>query len=446
MSEKVWETYRLETLDRLVFVGTSDLSGILRGKSFPLSEWDKRVRCGLGWTPTNVQITCFDTLSKSQFGSFGDLALVPDPTMRITLDRSDNVFDFVLGDICNLDGTPWYYCTRSLARRAIEALYRTCGAKPFAAFEHEFQIANMSPRTGDSFGLKGFRDAKEWSGDFMAALAQSGCLPDSFMKEYGPSQYEVTVKPAIGLTAPDHAVILRALAHDVIGSHGAIPSFSPILHPDNVGNGVHIHFSFIDNMGVPLAYDEDNPHGMSELTRHFIGGILRYLDQILALLAPSEISYLRLTPHRWSAAYNNLGYRDREASVRICPVSKLSHKEVSKQFNFEVRAVDGAASPYLAYAALVFAGTQGVRDRIEPPPPTEQDLSLLSEEDLAASNFKRLPQSLTEALGCLGGSRAVRDWFGDNFVDAYIAHKRGELEVLSGLDWAEKCTRYKDVY
>ena len=59
----------------MTFVGTSDIAGILRGKSFPPGEWDKRARRGVGWTPTNVQITCFDSISESPFGSFGDLAL-----------------------------------------------------------------------------------------------------------------------------------------------------------------------------------------------------------------------------------------------------------------------------------------------------------------------------------------------------------------------------------
>ncbi|MGB7322744.1 MAG: glutamine synthetase, partial [Albidovulum sp.] len=188
------------------------------------------------------------------------------------------------------------------------------------------------------------------------------------------------------------------------------------------------------------------PYGMSTLTRHFIGGILHHLDQILALLAPSEISYLRLTPHRWSAAFNNLGYRDREASVRICPVSSEDEETVARQYNFEVRAVDAAASPHLAFAALLFAGTQGVKDQIEPPAPLSEDLSLLSPAALAAKGFKRLPQSLEEALEKLGGSKAVRQWFGDAFVDLYIAHKHGEIAQLAGLDQAEKCNRYKDVY
>lgn len=436
----------MDTSDRLVFVATSDLSGILRGKSFPVSQWEKRCQSGLGWTPANAQITCFDTFSDGALGAFGDLALVPDAKMRFTLGQGEDIFDFVLGDILTLEADPWVCCTRSQARRAIDALHKACGATPLAAFEHEFQIKNAIPRAGDGFGAKGFRDAKGWSGPFLAALAQTSCQPDSFMKEYGPSQYEVTIKPAAGLMAPDNAAILRFLAADVIAAHGAVPSFSPVLDPDSIGNGVHIHFSFVNDAGLPLTHDASDPHGMSELTRHFIGGILHYLDHIMALLAPSEISYLRLQPHRWSAAYNNLGFRDREASVRICPVSTHNPQAIARQFNFEVRSVDAAASPYLAYAALVFAGMQGVIDRIEPPKPTEEDLSVLTKAELAAKGIRRLPQTLEEALEKCDHSAAVRGWFGDAFVDLYIANKRGERAVLSDLDWTQKCDRYKDVY
>jgi glutamine synthetase len=202
----------------------------------------------------------------------------------------------------------------------------------------------------------------------------------------------------------------------------------------------------VDDGGTPLTYDAADPHGMSQLTRHFIGGILAHLDQILAILAPSEISYLRLTPHRWSAAYNNLGYRDREASVRICPVSSLDNEAIDRQFNLEVRANDAAASPHLAYAALLFAGTQGIKDRTDPPPTTEDDLSLLAPDELTARGFQRLPQSLGEALERLGSSSAARGWFGDDFIDLYIAQKKAEMAALEGLDWPEKCERYKEVY
>ena len=432
--------------DPLIFVGTSDLSGIVRGKSFPKSQWQKRLKRGVGWTPTNVQITCFDSISDSPFGSLGDLALVPDVQTHFYLDMGENPLEFALGDIHTLEGEPWAFCTRSLAKKALAQLKAASGVEPLVAFEHEFQIKDMEARCGDGFGLKGFRDAQLWAEALLDALRQTSVKPDTFMKEYGPSQYEITNKPERGITAADNAVILRFLADDVIRRFGVTPSFSPILDPESVGNGVHIHFSFVNDEGIPATYDADHPHGMSTLTRHFIGGILMYLDQVLAILAPSEISYLRLTPHRWSAAFNNLGYRDREASVRLCPISAKDEASIASQFNFEVRAVDAAASPYLAYAALIFAGVQGIKDQVEPPPPTQEDLSLLSPEALEEKGFKRLPQSLSQALDLFQASKAVRSWFGDAFVDLYVAHKRGELKQLEGLDWPEKCNRYQDVY
>lgn len=434
-----------EIANNLVFVGTSDLAGLIRGKSFPGTEWDKRARRGVGWTPTNVQITCFDTISDSPFGSFGDLALIPDPETRFTLD-SGHRLDFALGDIRSLEGDSWAFCTRALARRALADLEEVAGATPFAAFEHEFQIRDQPVRPGDAFGFKGFRDGQAWAEAFLDVLQAAGLQPDTFMKEYGPGQYEITTKPAKGLASADQAAVLRLLAHEILPRFGKTPSFAPILDPDSVGNGLHIHFSFLDAAGAPLTHDAEGPHGMSDLTRHFIGGILKYLDQILAILAPSEVSYLRLTPHRWSAAFNNLGVRDREAAVRICPVSAQDADSIARQYNFEVRAADSTASPHLALAALVFAGTQGVRDRVAPPDPVNGDLSALSPQELADKGFRRLPETLGAALQAFGESQAVRGWFGDAFVDLYVAHKQGEMAQLDGLDWAAKCARYGEVY
>lgn len=432
--------------DPLTFVGTSDLAGLVRGKAFPASEWERRLIRGVGWTPTNVQLTCFDAIAETPFGALGDLALIPDPATRVRLADAEPPLDFSLGDIVTLEGEPWPFCTRGQLKRAIAALHEVAGATPIAAFEHEFQILDTHPRPGDAYGFHGFRVAQHWAEALLDALRQTPCAPDTFMKEYGPAQYEVTMGPAAGVTAADNAVLLRLLTHDVLRRFGVRPSFSPILDPASVGNGVHIHLSFVDDAGEPLTYDPEQPHGLSRLARHFAGGVLAHLDEILAFFAPSAVSYLRLTPHRWSAAFNNLGYRDREASLRICPVTANDTSTVARQFNIELRAADAAASPHIALAAFLFAGVQGIRDSIEPPAPTEEDLSLLEPEALAAKGLIRLPQSLGDALDRLDGSSTARSWFGDPFVDLYLAHKRGELAVLDGLDPLAQCDRYSRVY
>ena len=357
--------------------------------------------------------------------------------------------DVALGDIASLEGEPWACGTRSLARRALAELRETAGLGVRAAFEHEFQLPGLPaahPPAPGAYGFRGFREAQGWAERLIAAMTAAGLGPDTFMKEYGPAQYEVTNAPADGLRAADDAVLLRMLTQEICAAEGLAATFAPILDPASVGNGVHVHLSLLDEAGAPATHDPADPHGLSVPARHFIGGILAHLDQILALLAPSDVSYLRLTPHRWSAAFNNLGYRDREASVRICPVSSADPEAVARQFNFEVRACDAAASPYLVLAALVFAGTAGLRQGIEPPAPTQEDLSLLTTHELDERGFARLPQTLPEALARLEGSEAVRRWFGDDFVDVYLAHKRAELACLDGLDTAARCAKYADVY
>ena len=434
--------------DRLVFVGTTDLAGLLRGKAFPASEIESRLRKGVGWTPTNVQITCFNAIAETPFGALGDLALVPDPDTRIRLPEAEGAgpLDLMLGDIRTLEGKPWGFCTRSHLKRALRVLEDETGLQIMGAFEHEFMLRDAVPVPGDSYSFRGFRTAQGWAEPLMAAMRQAGIGPDTFMKEYGARQYEVTNAPAMGVKAADQAALLRLLVREITGRAGHQSSFAPILDPGDVGNGVHIHLSLRDMAGDPATYDGDDAHGLSAAARYFVGGILAHLDQIIALLAPSEVSYIRLTPHRWSAAFNNLGYRDREAAVRICPVSSLDQAKAAAQANVEVRACDAAASPHLALAALIFAGAAGLRDRIDPPAVTQDDLSLWPEEKLKAAGLTRLPQSLDAALTRFEASKAVRDWFGADFVKVYADHKRAEMKAIDGLDTLQKCARYGEVY
>lgn len=277
-------------------------------------------------------------------------------------------------------------------------------------------------------------------------MRANGIAPDTFLREFGPGQFEVTMDPSQGIAIVDQAVILRELVHGVAARFGKGATFVPIRGPDAVGNGVHVHMSLVDAGGNPATHDADGKHELSQHAGHFVAGILKYLDAFTALTAPSVISYLRLTPHRWSAAFNNLGFRDREASVGICPVSDISDLARARQFHFEFRAADAAASPYLLLAALVHAGAQGIEDGLSVPDPTQQDLSLLSPQDLAASGHKRLPQTLAQALEVFAANKTVGNWFPDGFVDLYIKHKQGEAAMVADLDPAEQCRRYEEVY
>ena len=430
----------------LIFAATCDLSGKVRGKAFPADQLEKRLKRGVGWTPTNVQINCFDGIAESPFGALGDLLLIPDADAGVTAEFGERTERFMLGDIRTLEGAPWEFCTRSLLKSALDRLERIAGVRLVAAFEHEFQIRGEGALAGEGYGRRGFEAQRELCEVLMAQIAAAGLSPDSIMKEYGPNQYEVVIGPEEGVRAADAAVIVRELTRSTARHLGHEATYTPILDPASVGNGVHIHMSFLDRNGEPATHDADGPCGMSALTAAFSAGVLKYLDSILALTAPSVISYLRLTPHRWSAAYNNLGFRDREASLRVCPVTARDPASIARQFNIEYRAADAAACPHLALAAVVHAGCQGIEDKLPVPAPTEEDLSLLSPEALGERGFIRLPETLEAALDRLEANRTVAGWFPEPFIPVYRAHKASEIAHLDGMDVAARCAAYEETY
>ena len=433
-------------MSELIFAATCDLAGKVRGKAFPADQMSKRLHRGVGWVPTNVQITCFDGIAASPFGALGDLLLIPDEAASVSAKIGETTERYMLGDIVTLDGNPWEFCTRSLLRSALKRLKKVAGVNLLAAFEHEFQINKIQPKPGTAFGLEAFEKQRAICETLVSHIADAGFRPDSIMKEYGPNQFEVVIGPEQGVRAADAAVFVRELTRATARYFGTPATFTPMLDPAGIGNGVHIHMSFLDQAGAPATYDPEGPCGMSELTGAFVAGVLKYLDSILALTAPSVVSYLRLTPHRWSAAYNNLGFRDREASLRICPVTAKDTTSVASQYNVEFRAADAAACPHLALAAIVHAGCQGIEEALAAPEPTEEDLSLLSEQELSARGFVRLPETLEAALERFLANETVTGWFPDAFASVYEAHKVAEIAYLADMEMADRCAAYAETY
>lgn len=434
--------------EAMIVACCNDLAGKTRGKAFPAVQLDKRLKRGVGWTPTNVQITCFDTIGDSPFGSLGDLVLIPDPDTLVSIESEGDAPPerFVMGNIRHTDGRPWEYCTRSILQDALARLERVAGVSLFSAFEHEFQFRGAVSAPGQAFTLAGFRTERAFCEGVIAAMRDAGVSPDTILREYGAGQFEVTMNPQKGVTAADHSAITREVVTAVAAKLGRVPTFTPIRDPAGVGNGVHIHMSMLDPSGAPATWDVEGRHELSEIAGRFVAGILRYLPSILAITAPSVVSYLRLTPHRWSAAFNNLGFRDREAAVRICPVSDISDLAKAQQFNFEFRAADATGSPYLQLAALVHAGVQGIEEALPVPDATQDDLSLLDADTLRERGIVRLPQSLEEALAALQADQTVRNWFPQGFVDTYAKHKQAEIAYLAGKDMAAVCAAYEEVY
>ena len=425
----------------------SDFAGQVRGKGFPAEDLADRLAKGVGWTPTNVMINCFGAIPATPFGPRGDLLLLPDPAAELKVDFEDGSVPehFFLGDILDMARAPWSCCTRSYLKQGIERLRAEYGLRLRVAFEHEFYHGGVAERPGGSYGLDAIRKAGDFPHALIAAMSSAGIEPETVLPEYGPCQIEATMHPALALKAADRAVMLRQIVHALAFRQGGWVSFSPVVTPGIVGNGVHVHFSLEDAAGKPLSHDPAAPDGVSAVASRFIAGILRHGRALCGLTAPSVLSYERLKPNSWSTNLTNLGWRDREAFVRICPVSDVAGEDVSRGFNFEFRAADGAATPHLVLGALIRAGLAGL-DAGEPAPPATRDgPGALPPEEWERRGIRPLPASLGEALDAL---EAAGDVLIENkeMRTAYLMHKRGEIAAVEGLELPALAAKYARVY
>ncbi|MBV9655658.1 MAG: glutamine synthetase [Acetobacteraceae bacterium] len=432
----------------LVFVATCDLAGLVRGKAFPASDLDDRLRRGVGFTHSNLMMSAFGPIYATPFGTVGDLMLVPDPSVQVQVPFDDGPSErFYLGDLKTIDGAYWECCPRHFLRRALGALQAATGLTIRAAFEQEFVYTGVDDRPGSTYALDLMRRQSGFGEALMAAIRLAGATPDSFLPEYGPRQFEMTVKPAAALRAADDAVIMREMARAVAFRLGHRAILSPMLHPNGIGNGTHIHFSLCDLAGKPVTLDPAAPYGLAAIAGQFAAGVLHHLPALAAVTAPSVASYMRLRPDRWAPTWCNLGERDRGASLRVSPVfAPTGTDDAAAQFNLEYRVCDAAASPYMALGALVNAGLHGITHGVTLPPPSPRNFWDMSEDERTEAGVRRLPESLPVALDALAATAEAKDWFGGPFLDAYLMFKRSEIAAVSGLDEEAVCARYAEVY
>jgi glutamine synthetase len=415
----------------ILFVGTSDLSGHFRGKSFPAAELPARLAHGVGLAPTNLFISAFGPIHFTPFGSQGEVFLIPDPATRVAVPVAADVGEhFLLGDIVTLAGEPWSHCPRNVLRRAINELHEETGWRLLATFEQEFTYSAVGAHPAQPYELHAYRQQGLFGENVLGMLRQAGVVPDSFLAEFGARQFEVTVAPAIGLRAADEAVITRELIQAVAFRFGARACFAPLPEFAAASNGTHIHWSFLDDKSRPVLYDAGRHWNLSLFGSHFLAGMLHHLPAMCAITAPSVASYYRLRPNRWAPVRADVGMLDRGTAIRLCPAVGADSDERARRFNIEFRVADATASPYLALAAVVQAGLDGIRRR----------LSLEEQRALP------LPPSLDAALGELEASAPAEAWLGEDFKRDYVSFKRAEIASLEGLDENEICRRYADVY
>ncbi|UJR08362.1 hypothetical protein I4U23_012633 [Adineta vaga] len=431
---------------------TTDLIGITRGRSIPTYDLDKYYHTGCGWVPADSALTPQDIIADSnRWGSHGDLRLLPDRNSRVRItngpDPKSTPLDYIHCDIVETDGQTWDCCPRGLLKKEMEYYEKEFGMKINVAFEHEFTLlAKHDSIAQPSFSLRSQRQQSEFSSWLMASLQVANVQPEMFLSEYGQDQYEVTCHPSDPLTAADRAVNIREITRDIARQLDSTVSFSSLTSINGIGNGVHLHISIDDLNGKPLFYDENRPFNLSTIGEYWSAGVLHHIGSLCAITAPTPVSYLRLKPHHWSSAYSCVGYRNREAAIRICPTVDFDEKTIPKQFNLEYRPMDGTSSPHLSLASILFAGRYGIENKLELTSIITMDPHLLDENERKQKGILPLPSNLKTALGNLKNNQQFREYLPVALMETYFAVKYKELSLTKQYDDETLCQHYSRIY
>jgi glutamine synthetase len=428
-------------MSELAFVATCDLVAMVRGRALPRAAL-LHSGTGVGWVPADLALTAFGGIADpNPFGSLGDLRLLPDLTTEVLLPPAATGGDplsLFLANQTNLDGTPWECDPRNALSLAIAKLFAASGLTVMASFEHEFTLQSLDGASlaGSPFGLDALRAVEPFGTQLLAALATAGLEVENWLPEYGAGQFEITLKPADALVAADRAIILREIVRDIARVNSLRVSFAPLQSTTSVSNGVHVHLSLWRD-GVPITYQKASVGDISPLAASAFAGILDHAEALLAWTAPSQISFLRLKPHRWSSGAICIAKQDREALLRICPVLEFGGGDPARAFNIEYRAADATANPWLVLAVLMHAMIDGLEKGSVLP-----DI-LLGAGDVAA---RLLPSTLDEAIAAFKADAIANSWFASDLVATHFGIREEESRAVAGLTDDEKCARYSSVY
>ena len=285
-------------------------------------------------------------------------------------------------------------------------------------------LSHKTPVKGGYFPVSPVDKQADLRDDISLRLIESGLHLERSHHEVGsPGQAEINYRFNTMVCAADDVLKFKYIVKNTAELWGKTATFMPKPVFGDNGSGMHTHMSLWKG-GDPLFYDENGYAGLSDLARWYIGGILRHAPAVLAFTNPTINSYRRLV--KGYEAPVNLAYSagNRSAAVRI-PLTGSNPK--AKRIEF--RAPDASGNPYLAFAAQLMAGLDGIRNRIEPMEPIDKDLYELPPEEM--KSIPQVPGSLSEALEAL---EADHDFlleggvFTEELIETWVALKR-ETEI-----------------
>jgi glutamine synthetase len=239
-------------------------------------------------------------------------------------------------------------------------------------------------------------------------------------KEYGPGQYEISVRHDDPVAAVDHYSAVKLVVRDAARDAGYVATFMPKVFKEWSGSSLHLHLSLWDPASErDLTPNADDDATLSDEGKWFMGGLLKHVSALTALGSPTVNSYKRLLPGSWAPANTYWGYGNRSGIVRIPGPGKRRH--------LEFRSGDNSAQPALFMTGVLAAGLDGIRRRTDPGEPFQGDIGHMSEEEIAAAGIGFLPRTLPEALAALEADEVVSEAIGPTIREHFLGVKRSEL-------------------
>lgn len=284
--------------------------------------------------------------------------------------------------------------------------------------------------TKPCYDVRGFTNSFAWLDKMATAINGLGWDLYSFDHEDANGQFEFDFQYADALTSCDRLTFFRFMAKHYAREQGLLATMMPKPFADKTGNGAHFNMSLYDltngaNLFACDPKDDPNGIGLTQLGYHFIGGILKHGRALCAVFAPTVNSYKRLVRRgamsyfSWAPVFNSWGSNNRTNSVRV----------PSGGGRCESRNADGAVNPYLAATLVLAAGLEGIREKLDPGRPNEDNLYAIGEEERRARGIEFLPQTLQEAVAAFAADPLVEQALGKGLRDEFIRYKSEEWEA-----------------
>jgi len=419
--------FKEKEIDYIQFQFTN-LLGQLKAVELPAKNWDE-MREGTGVDGSSLG---FLTTEQS------DMRAVPDYSTFSLLPWDEGIARFIC-DLHGIDGKPYPFDPRSVLKKILKEaesegfFYSTRPELEWHFITEKFEVADDG-RYMETVPLDIYHFLRRRATDYMMQSFSKGA-PHTIHHECGSGQHEIELQKCQALWNADNVQTSKMIIKQVALDEDILATFMPKPFPGEPGNGMHIHEYLEDKNGTNVFAAEG---GISDILRWFIGGKIKHIDALCAILNPSINSYKRLVPNHEAPVFTAWGVANRTALIRVPGYESKAHPEF--------RSPDASSNIYLVTAALLAAGLEGIRKKIEPTSqPTTKNVEKMSAKERKDLGIKALPENLEEAVNAFEQSSFMKQLYGKEFVELYVALKREEIKehaeaVESGreLEWERK--------